>query len=98
MRFWDRAYGGNVHDNTVAVHRVRDCGYVVHMKEIFDQDSNEMYIITNVIDSDGRKFATQCSDHHDADVLCNTQTAFLKNVAETLESWPTYTKEELQND
>ena len=82
-----RLYSGNLNDFKAQCNRLYQMDFSVIAEEGYDSVSMRDYMKLRVEDRAGNAFATESFSYNDADVLYNTATDYLRNLADQLSTW-----------
>lgn len=82
-----RLYSGNLNAFKAACNRLYQLDFSVLTHEFQDHVSRQECMRLRVEDRDGNIFALETFTHYNEDVLYNTATAYLKGIADQLDTW-----------
>ena len=82
-----RLYSGNLNAFKAACNRLYQLDFAVLTHEFQDHVSRQECMRLRVEDRDGNIFALETFTHYNEDVLYNTTTAYLKGIADQLDTW-----------
>lgn len=82
-----RLYSGSLNDFKAQCNRLYQMDFAVIAEGGYDSVSMRDYMELRVEDRAGNAFATESFAYHDADVLYNTATDYLRNLADQLSTW-----------